>query len=120
MLLGQDLGRRHDGGLPALLDGLQRRHRRDDGLAAADVPLQQTLHGVWLGKVMADLGGDLLLRPSQGKGQLLQQGWNQSCRGLQLRGAEATPSCVMLAHRELLRQQLVESETPPSRGRMRR
>ena len=46
VLLGEDFGRRHDRDLIAVLDRLQRGERGDDGLAAADVALQQALHRV--------------------------------------------------------------------------
>jgi hypothetical protein len=41
VLLGQDLGGRHERGLVAALDGEQHGEERDDGLAGADVALQQ-------------------------------------------------------------------------------
>ena len=44
MLAGQDLGRRHQRRLTAALDRDQHRQQRDDGLAAADIALQQAHH----------------------------------------------------------------------------
>ena len=44
VLLGQDLGRRHERDLEAVLHRDERRHQRDDGLARADVALQQPVH----------------------------------------------------------------------------
>ena len=44
MLLGQDLGRRHERHLQAVLHRHQRRQQRDDRLAGADVALQQPVH----------------------------------------------------------------------------
>src|SRR6185503_3183671 len=54
VLLGEDFGRRHQRRLPAVLDGLQRRERRDQRLAAADVALQQTAHRVRLRELLGD------------------------------------------------------------------
>ena len=62
VLLGEDLGRRHERHLPAALDRLQRRERGDDRLAAADVALQQPLHRLARFEVVADLAPDALLR----------------------------------------------------------
>ena len=62
MLFRQDLGGRHEGDLPPRLDRLQRRQRRDDRLAAADVALQQPLHRHRALEVVADLAPDALLR----------------------------------------------------------
>ena len=46
MLLGQDLGGRHQRTLPAGVDGQRRGQRRDHGLARTDVALQQPVHGL--------------------------------------------------------------------------
>ena len=47
VLLGERLGRRHQGGLAAVLDGSQHRVQRDDGLAAADLAHQQAAASGW-------------------------------------------------------------------------
>ena len=44
VLFGEGLGRRHQRSLPAVLDRTQECVERDDGLARADVALQQPLH----------------------------------------------------------------------------
>ena len=44
MLFGQDLGGRHDGNLVAVFHRDDRGQERHDGLAGADVALQQALH----------------------------------------------------------------------------
>ena len=63
VLLGEDLGRRHEGALvPALHRGEQRPHG-DDRLAAADVALQQPVHRVRGRQVLPDLGD----RPPAGR-----------------------------------------------------
>ena len=44
VLLGEDLGRRHERHLQAVLHRHERREQRDDRLAGADVALQQPVH----------------------------------------------------------------------------
>ncbi len=65
VLLGEDLGRRHERDLEAVLHRDERGHQRDDGLARADVPLQQPVHRVRPLHVADDLGDDLLLIAGQ-------------------------------------------------------
>ena len=55
MLLGEQLGGRHDRRLIAVLHREQRREQRDDRLAAADVALQQALHAALAAHVGEDL-----------------------------------------------------------------
>ena len=61
MLPGQDFGRRHQRRLLAVGHGQQHRVDGDDRLAAADVALQQAVHGVRPGHVGRDLGDRLVL-----------------------------------------------------------
>ena len=56
VLLGEHLGRRHQRALVAALHGGQQRGHGDDGLAGADVALQQPVHRVRRGEVGVDLG----------------------------------------------------------------
>ena len=51
VLAGQDFGRRHDGGLAARLHRPQHGQHRHQGLAAADIALQQPQHAVGGGQV---------------------------------------------------------------------
>ena len=53
VLLGERLGRRHQRGLVAVLDGPQHRGERDDRLAGADLAHQEPLHRPRLGEVGA-------------------------------------------------------------------
>ncbi len=61
VLFGQDLGRRHEGGLQPVLHRQHGRQHRDDGLAGADIALQQPVHRLGALHVFADLleGGAL-------------------------------------------------------------
>ena len=61
MLLRQDLGRRHEGHLEAVLHRDERRQQRDDRLAGADVALQQPVHRLRPLHVVDDLADRLLL-----------------------------------------------------------
>lgn len=73
MLLGENLGRRHESGLIAGFDRLARGECGDDGLATADVALQQTLHGEGLRQIGRDLGDHSLLRAGQAEGKRREQ-----------------------------------------------
>ena len=61
VLLGEGLGRRHQGALLAALDGAQEGVEGDDGLPRADVALEQPLHGPFAAEIGVDLGNRLLL-----------------------------------------------------------
>ena len=65
VLLGQDLGRRHERDLIAVLHGHHRGQQRDDRLAGADIALQQPLHRPCLLHVGDDLGQRLTLTVGQ-------------------------------------------------------
>ena len=69
MLLGEELGRRHEGGLQAALGREQQADRRDDRLAAADVALQQAEHRLRALQVVDDLLHHPLLRSGEGERQ---------------------------------------------------
>ncbi len=64
VLLGEHLGGREQRRLTARVDDPQHRAERDQGLAGADLALQQAVHRVRLGQV----GGDLLAHLPAGPG----------------------------------------------------
>ena len=70
VLLGQHLGRRHQRTLVAALHGGEECGHRDDGLAGADVTLQQPVHRVG----RREVGFDLTDRPRLRRGQRVRQG----------------------------------------------
>ena len=77
MLLGENLGGRHDRRLVA---GLHRRahgERRHHGLARADVALQQPVHRVRRGHVAPDVLPHALLSRREGEGQARAQAGDQ-------------------------------------------
>jgi hypothetical protein len=73
VLLGEDLGRRHERRLPAAFRGEDRREDRDDRLAAPDVALQEPAHRPPRAEVLADLADDALLRGRERERQRLPE-----------------------------------------------
>ena len=69
MLAGEDLGRGHQRGLAAGLDGGQHGEEGDQGLAGADVALEQAVHPVGRRHVGGDLGDGAGLGAGGGIGQ---------------------------------------------------
>ena len=70
VLLGEHLGGREQRGLPPGVDHAQHRPQRDQGLAGADLALEQPVHRVRLAEVVLDLGADLALPARQLERQL--------------------------------------------------
>ena len=64
MLAGENFGRHHQRGLLFILHRGQHRNHRHDRLAAADVALQQTIHGRVRSQVTENLFDDFALRVS--------------------------------------------------------
>ena len=95
MLLGQDLGRRHERHLQAVLHRDERREQRDDGLAGADVALQQPVHRLRPLQVVDDLLERLLL-PG---GQPERQHARAPIRGCDRRRESAAGFCSAAAPR---------------------
>src|SRR5207247_11036516 len=56
VLLGEDLGGRHDRGLQAVFDRAQSGEHGNNGIAAAAVALKQRMHGSRLLQLAPDLG----------------------------------------------------------------
>ena len=69
MLFGEQLRRRHDGRLATRRGSNDGRHRRDHGLAAADVALQQAIHR----RAGFEVGHDLGERARLGRRQAKRQ-----------------------------------------------
>ena len=119
VLLGEDLGRRHQRALPAGVDRARRGERRDDRLAGADVALQQAVHRHGAAEVGVDLGGDAPLRRASA-GTAARRAARRAApprRGGERRRALALALALGEQLRELLREQLLELEALP--GRMR-
>lgn len=108
VLFRQQLGRRHQRGLVARIDGLCCGQGRHHGLAAADVALQQTLHRMRLVQIERDLAGHAPLRARERERQRAEQARDErvriGARGHRGRGARAA-FFVRALERELLREQ---------------
>ena len=79
MLLGEDLGGRHQRGLSTAADRLHGGQCRDHRLAAADIALQKTVHRLAAGEVARDLMPGTHLSAGECEGQRRQQ---TPCLGL--------------------------------------
>ena len=75
MLRGEDFGGGHHGDLVAVFDGDERGLEGDDGLAGADVALQQAAHGAGAAHVGDDFAEDALLRGGGLEGEHLLEGF---------------------------------------------
>ncbi len=106
----EDLGRRHQGALPARAHGARKSDRRHGGLAAADVPLQEPAHRPLDADVAEHLvdGGRLVGRQREWQGA-------DDLRPHRLvdsdpRRAESLARLTGLGQGQLQREQLVERE----------
>ncbi|MNZ79083.1 hypothetical protein D3C78_976770 [compost metagenome] len=110
VLLGEDLGGRHQRHLVAGLQRLQRGQRGDHGLAGADVALHQAQHRLGLGQVPGDFRRHALLRAGGGEaevGQVLRR----QARGLgQLRRLLGAHALAQARQRQLVGQQFLEGQ----------
>ena len=73
MLLRENLGWRHDGGLYTAGNGLQACDRRNDGLARAHVALDQAHHRVGFREIGQDVVDDARLCAGQRKWQIVNE-----------------------------------------------
>lgn len=78
MLLGEHLGGREHGRLPAAVHDGEHRPQRDQGLARADLSLEEAVHGVFGGQVVEDLLRYGLLALGEGEGQFRVEGVEQA------------------------------------------
>ena len=114
VLLGQDLGGRHQRALVPALDGIEQRRHGHDRLAAAHVALQQAVHRVRAGQVALDLGDGPLLRPRQGEGQPLVEPSHQLAADLVADAEGVALEGPLAQHQHQLdAQQLVEGQPAP-------
>ena len=125
VLLGQHLGRHHERALVPALHRGQQRGQRDDGLAGADVALEQAVHREGPGHVGHDHRQGPALRLRELVGQPGQEARHEGVRdrardlpgrhvvvqraGVHLEGAPPQDE------RQLQPEQLVEDQPPPGR-----
>ena len=117
MLAGQDLGRRHQGGLAAGLDGARHGEQRHHGLARADIALQQAQHAPVGAEIGADLGRARgSCAPVSAKGRAgLDPAREPAVAGILAAGAAAAAGTGE-GERQLRGQELVIGEPASARG----
>ena len=115
MLLGEDLGRRHERRLIARFDRRQHGQRGDDRLARADVTLEQAIHRVRLRHVGPDLAPDPLLGAGERERQGLAQPPGQRALGLHAEAALAALALAANGEAELEQEEVIEDEAPARR-----
>ena len=81
VLFGQDLRRRHEGPLVAIFHDLGQGHGGDDGLAGADVALDEAVHRSLAFHVVLDVQEGPRLVTGEFKGQLADEGLEQPAVG---------------------------------------
>ena len=119
VLLGEHLGRRQQRRLPARVHHLEHGPYRDDGLARADLALQQPVHRVGAGQVVGYLLADLALAFGERERQPLVERGHQAVgdrrpRHRRHRGGGQPP----LRQRGLHGEGLVPLETFPRVGQL--
>ena len=116
MLLGQDLGGRHQRPLAAVGQRVHQCHRGDRGLAGTDLALQQAGHWPLEGQVVQDLVGHAAL----GSCQLERQAAFERLQRASLSGQGdhrvLLPGHAPLEDRQLDGQQLLEREAAACLG----
>ncbi len=117
VLLGQQLGGRHQRGLRVAADGARGRGRGHDRLAATHVALHQPHHGQLARQVRLDLPQHTALRAGQRKGQRRHEPRRQPGGIGQCRRRFALHPDLELHQRQLMGQQFLECQPPL--GRMR-
>ena len=111
VLLGEDLGRRHQRGLAPALDGQEHGEERDQGLSGADVSLEHAVHAAGGGHVGVDLAEDAGLRPGEAKGERRVERADEAVgAGVHDAGALAGGVVADARVEELQEEELVECE----------
>ena len=115
MLAGEDLGRGHQRALAAAGGDVGHGQHGDDGLARADVALDQAAHPLAGLEVAANVGQRPLLGAGQAVGQVFAYGFGQR-RGGDAGGGLGAALGFALGHGQLVGQQLVIGQAPGVRG----
>ena len=117
MLHGENFRRRHERGLAAVFDSDNRGLQGDDGFAAADVALQEAVHGRGLFEIGGDFGQDAFLGGGGFEGKDSLEGFANIFL------AEAEGDSVFLAggaaierETELIQEEFLEDEALLGRG----
>ncbi len=110
VLLREQLGGRHDRGLHATGDRSDAGDRSDDGLARADVALDQAHHRMRAGHVAEHLVDDSSLRVRQLERELRYERLHRIAATSQRYGGLAPREFTQVAQAQVMREQLLEHE----------
>src|SRR5882724_13349233 len=111
MLDGEDFSGGHKRGLRFVFDGDDRGLQRDNGFAAANVALQETIHGHGLFEVGGDLGEDAFLRVGGLEGQHTLQSFADGIfANAEGDGVFLASELAVERHAELIEKKLLEDQ----------
>ena len=110
MLLGEQFGRRHQRYLSTGFDCGQRSQRGDDGLARANVALNQTQHRHTFTQVTYRFGADARLRCGRRKWQRSEESLAQVAIAAQHGGGLRAQAIAQLLERQMLGEQFLECQ----------
>ena len=110
VLLGQNLGWRHERYLPTRFDGLQRCERGDHCLAGANITLHQPQHWPRLGQIEQNLVSHPALGAGQRKPELGDKAVRQFAGGAHRRGLVGAHLGAQAQHGQLVRHQLFKGQ----------
>ena len=111
VLLGQNLGRRQHGHLPAVFGCTYRGERRDHGFARTDVALQQPQHGLVARQVFQYFPHNASLCTCEIESQVTKQGPPEPGSARQRQGSLSGALGLPVAHDQMVGGQLVLRET---------
>jgi hypothetical protein len=111
MLFGQDGGRSHDGNLCPMPGNHHRAQGGHDGLAGANVALDEAVHRVAGQQVGADVGHSAGLRPGEGEGQGGDTRLQPVIRRLEDAGADGFKILLLAQDAHLQVEDFVKSQT---------
>ena len=117
MLACQQLGRRHERGLRAGLHRGRHGEQGNDGLAAADVALQEPQHAVGIGEIGVDFRKRPALRAGELEGELGDNRLTQFARSFEGTPGAAPQALADHGERKLIGEQLVIGKPQPRRRR---
>src|SRR6185437_14427088 len=111
MLRGENFSRRHQRGLVAVFDGHQHGLKRHDGLAGADVTLEEPAHWIGLAHVGYNLAQRALLCGGGMKGKHLADGFADAVVGGEGNAGPFAHAAALELEAEFEEEQLFEDET---------
>jgi hypothetical protein len=115
MLAPEQLGRRHERGLRSGLDRGRHGEKGDDGLAAADIALQEPQHAVGIGEIGVNFRERAGLRSGELEGEFGKDGLAELAGSGEGAPGAAAQTLPDHGERKLIGQQLVIGEPRPCR-----